>query len=116
MYTILANIVAGAPRWMIVAAPAAAFAAVLVFWSYRSARRRGPWQFAAGGLKWLGIAIMSVCLVEPLVNTTRPRPGSNLFLVLADNSRSLQLTDQGSRESRGEKIREALGDQVDWLA
>ena len=40
-------------------------------------------------------------LLFPLFTGTRPRPGSNLFLVVADNSRSLQLADRGPAKSRG---------------
>ncbi|MBI3866028.1 MAG: hypothetical protein HY290_29475, partial [Planctomycetia bacterium] len=111
----LAEIVAGAPRWLGVAVAIVALAAVLAAWSYRSGRSRAPLRVVAGFFKWTGILILAACLVEPLINTTRPRPGSNLFLVLADNSRSLQLADAGHRESRGKAMQERLGDKEPWL-
>ena len=43
-----------------------------------------------------GIVLLAALLVEPLFTGTRPRPGSNLFLVVADNSKSLQLADRGA--------------------
>ncbi|HEY3966667.1 MAG TPA: glutamine amidotransferase [Planctomycetaceae bacterium] len=112
----LAEIVTGAPRWLVIAIPAVVVATALVIWSYRTARSRGPVRVVAALFKWTGIAILAACLVEPLINTTRPRPGSNLFLVMADNSRSLQLADSGNRESRGKLMQAELADQSPWLA
>jgi uncharacterized membrane protein len=113
---LLADIVTGAPRWLAVAVPAVVLAMALVAWSYRMGRTRATVRVVAGLLKWTGIAILAACLVEPLINTTRPRPGSNLFLVVADNSRSLQLADAGHRDSRGKVMKESLADQAPWLA
>jgi hypothetical protein len=62
-----------------------------------------------------GIALLAICLVEPLFTGTRPRPGSNLLLVVADNSRSLQLADRGRRESRGQIFQAHLAEKSPWL-
>jgi hypothetical protein len=105
----------GAPQWLFVAVPAVILAAVLVAWSYRSGRTQAAVRVAAALLKWTGIALLGACLVEPYVNRTAPRPGSNLFLVVADNSRSLQLSDAGHRESRGKELQAKLGENATWL-
>jgi len=54
-------------------------------------------------------------LVEPLFKGTRPRPGSNLFLVVADNSKSLQLADRGIRRTRGQAMQARLAESAPWL-
>jgi uncharacterized membrane protein len=101
---------------MVLAIPAFLMGIALIVWSYRSARQRGGWRGVAAGFKGLGILILAACLLEPLISTTRPVPGSNVFLVLADNSRSLQLTDRGETASRGQMLQGALGDEAEWLA
>ncbi|MBS0262952.1 MAG: hypothetical protein JSS02_13490 [Planctomycetes bacterium] len=107
--------VAGAPQWLTVALPAMILAAGVVIWSYWSGRLGRGWTLLAGLLKWVGISLCLLCLLEPYVNRTAPRPGSNLFLVVADNSRSLQLADAGRRESRGREMQSLLADQASWL-
>src|SRR4029079_17073194 len=66
-------------------------------------------------LKAAGIVLLAALLVEPLVTGVRPKPGNNLFLVLADNSKSLQLADRGHRESRGAAMKERLAENAPWL-
>src|SRR5258708_5493376 len=98
----------GAPRWLVGAVLLAIAAAGLLVWSYGQARSRGTVRALTGLLKWTGIVALATCLVEPLFTGTRPKPGSNLFLVVADNSRSLQLSDADSSQSRGRQMQEKL--------
>ncbi len=91
-------------------------AVILVAWSYRRRGRAPAVRLAAGVLKAAGILLLALCLVDPLMTGTRPRPGSNLFLVVADNSASLTLSDRGSRQTRGEVLREKLAEKAPWLA
>jgi uncharacterized membrane protein len=88
--------------------------AILV-WAYVRAGHVVWVRFLAGALKAVGILLLAALLVEPLFTGTRPRPGSNVFLVVADNSRSLQLADRGHAKSRGALMKEALSDQSSWL-
>lgn len=85
----------------------------------RSYSRRGAaalWvRVLAALLKTAGIVILGLCLVDPLFTGTRPRPGSNLFLVVADNSLSLRLSDRRSPTTRGEDLRARLDDKAPWL-
>jgi hypothetical protein len=91
-------------------------AVILVAWSYWRRGRAPAIRVAAGLLKGVGILLLAVCLVDPHLTGTRPRPGSNLFLVVADNSASLTLSDRGSRQSRGQVLRERLAEKSPWLA
>ncbi|HMO66487.1 MAG TPA: hypothetical protein PKE47_14915, partial [Verrucomicrobiota bacterium] len=84
----------------------------LLLWNYA----RGPrgWvRWAAGGLEFLGLALLALCLLEPHRTGERARPGANLFAVVADNSQGLGIRDAGETRTRGELLRETLG--RDWL-
>ena len=99
---ILADLVLGARQWLGVAIALGLIALVLVVWAYSRAGSQTWVRLLAGLLKAAGITLLAICLVEPLFTGTRPRPGSNLLLVVADNSRSLQLADRGSKQTRGQ--------------
>lgn len=136
MPVVLAEIVLGAPwltRWLaflhsfgfpgwlersiifLAVILALACLAGLILWAYSQASY-GKWvRVVAGLLKFAGIALLAGSLLEPLFTGTRPRPGSNLFLVVADNSKSLQLSDGGSRRSRGAAMQAELADKSPWL-
>jgi len=112
---ILADLVLGARQWLGGAVVLAAVGLVVLLWAYARAGSQ-PWVRAwCGLLKAAGIALLGLCLVEPLFTGTRPKPGTNLFLVVADNSRSLQLADRGSRQSRGQVFQASLAEKSPWL-
>jgi uncharacterized membrane protein len=67
--------------------------------------RRLRWALV---LKLSSLTLLALALLEPSWSTPHARPGANFFLVLADNSRSLQLSDRGERQSRGERMRGLL--------
>jgi len=100
-------------------APAAGFlflGCLVLFWSYRAAPP-GPIRWICLSLKVAALVALALCLLEPLWFGERARPGANLFAVLADNSQSLQIKDNGSTQTRGEKLRELLDPaRADWLA
>jgi len=112
---ILADVILGARQWLPGAIALAAIALVVVAWAYARSGSTTPLRITCGVLKGLGIVLLTVCLVEPLYTGTRPRPGSNLFLVLADNSRSLQLANQGAGRSRGAAMQAELAKDSSWL-
>src|SRR6516164_10433728 len=91
-------------------------AVVLVAWSYLWQGRAPGVRLAAGLLTGAGILLLAACLADPLVTGTRPRPGSNLFLIVADNSSSLTLSDRGNRQTRGQTMRANLAEKSPWLA
>jgi uncharacterized membrane protein len=104
----------GAPGWLYPAAALLAVALVLVFRSYL----RPGWSRAARAgaaiLKAAALAAIALCLLEPLRHGTRPRPGANLFVILADGSRSMNIRGPGETESRGEKMQAWLRADAPW--
>lgn len=118
----------GAPTWVTWVVAAVVIATILgVAWSYwstgsylagqtRRAMGNRTLQLAAAVLKIAGVAALALCLLEPLQSGTQARPGENLFLVLVDNSRSLQIRDQGQSMTRGEKLRRYLASGSPWQA
>ncbi len=84
---------------------------VAVCWAYR---RIGlpTWDRALClGLKITALGVLALCLVEPLWSGQRVRPGANLFVILADQSRSLQIVDRGATEHRGNGLKQLLADE-----
>src|SRR5215471_12042472 len=112
---ILADVVLGARSWLGPAAALAIVALVVLIWAYRQTGHAVWVRAVAGLLKATGIILLAMLLVEPLFKGTRPRPGSNLFLVVADNSKSLQLADRGIRRTRGQAMQARLAESAPWL-
>lgn len=109
-----ASLSLGAPEWLWPATGVAALGLGLVLWSYLRTTARPGIKLACAGLKLAGLAILVLCLVDPLISGTRPRPGSNVFALLADNSQSLSLQAEGSSESRGEQIQRRITEDSAW--
>jgi uncharacterized membrane protein len=86
----------------------------LAWWALAPAAPRRA-ELALGlGLRTLGVGLLLVCLLEPHWTALRPQPGANLFVLLADNSQGLQLTDAGEQRTRGEGLRDALATDSAW--
>jgi uncharacterized membrane protein len=112
---ILENTTFAAPPAVKVLAIALAVVGLLVvLWSYARTPARARLRLAAALLKAIGMLVLAVCLGEPYFHELQPRPGANLFLIVADNSQSLLVKDRGERQSRGEQLRRALTAQSDW--
>ena len=107
-------IVLGGREWLIWAGLLAAAGSAVLVWSYAQAASAARVRIAAGVLKAAAFFALAACLVEPLFSGSRPRPHSNLFLLVADNSRSLAIHDQGQRQSRGEELRGLLAETNSW--
>lgn len=112
---LIAEIVLGSPPWLGAAAVLAVAGGLVVWWGYRQAS--GPrWvRVVAALLKTAGILLLASLLVEPLFSGTRPKPGSNLFFVLVDHSRSLQLADRGAEQTRAAALTASLAESSAWL-
>lgn len=112
---IFAEVVLGARDWLTWAVCLVVLGLAALVWSYW--RSHGPvgLRLIAGLLKSAALLALAVCLIEPLFSGTRPRPKSNLFLVLADNSRSLQIHDPGRRATRGQELQRLLASKSAWL-
>jgi len=113
--TLLATLVLSDRSWLIPCLAAfAALAGALIWASRRNPAK--PWvPLLCGSLKLAGVAALAACLLEPLWVSHRARPGANVFALIADNSQSLQIKDEGQSRSRGEGLREQLAaDPQGW--
>jgi uncharacterized membrane protein len=99
------------PQWLLPAALLLAAAVGALVWGYR----RASAGRAAALLRVTGLLLLALCLVEPAWVSQRAKPGANLFVVLADNSRGLALHDRGASQSRGEVLRAELTGDRPWL-
>ncbi len=112
---ILGSLIIGAPAWIVPAVVTGAIAAVAVLICYWQAPARRSVRLVAAALKLLGIAALVLCLIEPLWSEKRPQEGSNLFVLLTDDSQSLNMHDRGDPVSRGERARKLLDPAASWL-
>ena len=115
------RLVWSATNWLVVAAAATAVLLVLLVLSYRRGGTGAAGsasmglRLAAAALKIAAIALLAACLLEPLYSGQRARPGANKFAILADDSQSMTLQDQGQRQMRGEQLKAAAGKDESWL-
>jgi hypothetical protein len=79
-------------------------------WSYRRTAAPRKLRLACAALKITGAALLLLCLLEPMWSGQRAKPGANLLAIVADNSRSLGVRDQGSTDTRGAMLTKALTD------
>lgn len=113
---ILSAISLGAPSWAPWATVLVGAGGIALLWSYlRSSAPLGT-RLAALFLKGVGLLLLAACLVEPLYTGERPRPGANLMIVAADNSRSMQLAAGKGAPPRGDVAKERLAPTAPWLA
>jgi uncharacterized membrane protein len=94
--------------WPLLAA--LAVLAGFVIWAYGRSTGSTATRSVCTALKVVGIAALVACLLEPLWSTKRAQPGANFFVVLADNSQGLQMTDRGAEETRGAQMKQWLAD------
>ena len=88
-----------------------------VIWAYGRSTGSTVVRSVCSVLKIIGLAALVLCLLEPLWNKQRAKPGSNYFVVLADNSQGLQIHDKGAPQSRGEQMKKLLTDSsANWQA
>src|SRR5262245_14028158 len=93
--------------WLPVVVGVLAASLFLLGWSYRTVTSPGL-RWICRILKFLGIAALAMCLLDPHWTGQRARPGANTFVVLADNSQGMQIRDPGAARTRGEGLRELL--------
>jgi uncharacterized membrane protein len=114
--TLLATLLFRRTEWIVPALILGAAAAYLIWWSSRRVNSAQKIRLLASLLKVTGIALLVVCLLEPVWSGFQPKPHSNLFLVLADNSESLTVeAADGDEATLAEQIKESLNDeQAEW--
>ncbi len=111
----LATLIFAGRAWLAPAAGLVVATALFVVWGYRRAAATVPVRLASAALKLLGVLALAACLLDPQWSGQRATPGSNQFLIVADNSQSLQVHDDGHSESRGDVLRNLLsGGQNNW--
>jgi uncharacterized membrane protein len=119
---LLGSIIIPASGWVWLAVPLLASTLVLLLWSYRRSPEISAVQRIAFCLRLLGVLVLLLCLIEPLWIGRHAKAGANLFVVVADNSSSMNVRDQGMMQSRGEILRAALpapdpvGGKSNWLS
>jgi hypothetical protein len=98
--------------------PVAAIVVVLsagLIWADARGAVSGGVRIVCGFLKFAGIALLALILLDPLRVSQRARPGANVFALIADNSQSLRVKDAGEAQSRGEMSQKMLaGDTRGW--
>ena len=109
---LLADFLVGSPSWVPIAVGAVVVIVVLTLLSYRRTPMTAGMKTVGVLLKILGVALLAVCLIEPLFSGVRPRPGANLFVVLTDNSQS--MTVNSGSQVRGDTLKSMLRAEKSW--
>jgi uncharacterized membrane protein len=110
-----ATIVLSGRSWLVPCLLALAALMAALIWAARRSTTERWVTFVCGALKLAGVAALAWCLLDPLWVSQRARPGANVFALIADNSQSMQVKDDGQQSSRGELLREQLvGDPQGW--
>ena len=110
----LPGLILGSPQWMAVAIGLAGLATLGLLWSYVRTDAKRSVRIAAAALKALGFAALAISLLEPLLTGTKPRRGANAFVILADNSQSLQIRDGNGTLTNGDWMRGLLSGESEW--
>jgi hypothetical protein len=77
-------------------------------------QRRAPAGWLSLLLRGAGLLLLCLCLLEPSWTTRHAKPGANLFVVLADNSKGMNLHDRGAAHSRAEILRDQVAGAPAW--
>lgn len=115
MMSSVASLIVGDRQWLW---PAVAIAVIGVGWAVVRSRRSSNLGLATicRSLGWL---LISLCLINPLWSSAKPKKGANVFAVVADISRSHQVDATGS-QTRAERLlsvlnRGELQDPQGWI-
>jgi hypothetical protein len=100
--------------WLNAILVAGAILALLTLLSYRRSPMPVPLKLVAVLLRCLGIAVLLVCLLEPLGTLERPKPQANAFAILMDTSQSMDVLRQDRPPQEEKKIVSMLNDEADW--
>ncbi|TWT60467.1 glutamine amidotransferase [Rubinisphaera italica] len=104
----------GAPDWAVPAFIAGGLLFLLILYSYRVIKAPLWLKSCCGLLKTFAILLLIATLVEPMRSDLKPTPGVNVFVILADQSQSLQLTDPGQSSSRADTLKATLNREQAW--
>ncbi len=112
---VVADVILAGRPWLACAVILVVVALAVLVWAYLQASYAAWVRAIAALLKTTGIVLLAMLLLEPMFQGTRPKPGVNKFLVVADNSKSLQLADRAHGLSRGAAMKQRLADDAPWL-
>lgn len=106
-------------HWLVPALLLITFSIVLAVWSYRAIDARARLKRQAIALKLVALCLLGICLIEPVWSGVQAKPHSNHFIVLADNSQSLNIRQATDRDApslaeRFDKLLDATQPQH-WL-
>jgi len=104
----------GNSSWTIWVAIAGLVLVVLTLASYRRSSVPKPWMAVGVLLRCLGLAMLLICLLEPLGTLERPKPQANIFAILVDSSRSIDVVNQARSEEEASKIKQLLSEDSEW--
>lgn len=108
------SILLGARDWLFAAIILAGSVFALTAWSYASQSRLSSLRFWAMALKTLAVALLALCLLEPMQRSERPQPGANVMAIVVDNSRSMEMRPPGESRSRMAKLKPLLSNESSW--
>ena len=114
---LFANIQFAGHDWLVPAVALFVAGFVGSLWGYFSSTATPGVRAVGITLRALGFAALAFCLLEPLWGGSRPKPGSNFFVILADNSQGMQIRDRGEPQTatRGEELRKLItNSEADW--
>lgn len=109
------RVIWGAPGWQLPAAAIAIVCALALVWGYWRVPGAAWLKGVCAALKLAALGLLVLCLMEPLYSGMRARPGANLFLVLADNSQSMEIRDRGQGLPRTALLRRQLKRDAAWF-
>lgn len=112
--TIFENWVWGAPQWASIALAVGGLLTLLVIWNYFTAATKPAAWWLAAAMKLLAIALLAVCLLQPMRSGTRPKPQANLFPILVDNSQSMALRPAPDLPTLGEATAKLVDPETAW--
>ncbi|HUP78242.1 MAG TPA: hypothetical protein VM260_06715, partial [Pirellula sp.] len=108
------DIVFGNPEWVYAVVSVAALLAVFTLWSYRRSRMPIKWRVIGIALRIAGIALLLICLLEPLGSLQRPKSQANVFAVLMDNSQSMGILLREASKGGRLDLEPSLSDDAAW--
>ena len=102
--------------WWIPALIVLVIALPVIFYTNWSRRVSLPARLFLISTKTLALGLLLLCLLEPTLSFTRPVPGLNSLIVMADSSKSLQVKDWAGTRTRADALHGLLNEKTNWLA
>jgi uncharacterized membrane protein len=89
----------------------------ILLWTYWRAHKFIVGNKTAFIFKLLGILILAIFLTEPMLSSKRAKSGANMFIVVADNSRGMNIQDSQADKTRAETLKDILlAGKTSWLS